>query len=151
MEVYKIAVLAGDGIGPEITAEAIKLLQLIDKRNNIQFELQDAPFGASAYFETGSSFPEETISICDNADAILKGPIGLSHEASKTIPIDQQPERGALLPMRRRYDTFANFRPVYLPRRLAHFSPLKEEIIGDGIDIMTVSYTHLTLPTSDLV
>ena len=79
----------------------------------------------------GSSFPEETISYCDNADAILKGPIGLSHEASKTIPIDQQPERGALLPMRRRYDTFANFRPVYLPRKLAHFSPLKEEIIGD--------------------
>ena len=138
MKVYKIAVLAGDGIGPEITAEAIKLLQLIDERNNIQFELQDAPFGASAYFETGSSFPEETISICDNADAILKGPIGLSHEASKTIPIDQQPERGALLPMRRRYDTFANFRPVYLPRKLAHFSPLKEEIIGDGIDIMII-------------
>ena len=138
MKVYKIAVLAGDGIGPEITAEAIKLLQLIDERNNIQFELQDALFGASAYFETGSSFPEETISICDNADAILKGPIGLSHEASKTIPIDQQPERGALLPMRRRYDTFANFRPVYLPRSLAHFSPLKEEIIGDGIDIMII-------------
>ena len=138
MKVYKIAVLAGDGIGPEITAEAIKLLQLIDERNNIQFELQDAPFGASAYFETGSSFPEETISICDNADAILKGPIGLSHEASKTIPIDQQPERGALLPMRRRYDTFANFRPVYLPRSLAHFSPLKEEIIGDGVDIMII-------------
>ena len=93
MKVYKIAVLAGDGIGPEITAEAIKLLQLIDERNNIQFELQHAPFGASAYFDTGSSFPEETISICDNADAILKGPIGLGHEASKKIPIDQQPER----------------------------------------------------------
>ena len=139
MDTYKIAVLAGDGIGPEIAAEAVKILQLVDARNdNIRFELQPAPFGATAYFETGSSFPEETITICDNADAVLKGPIGLNYEESKKIPVDQQPERGALLPMRRRYDTFANFRPVYLPRELAHFSPLKPEIVGNGIDLMII-------------
>ena len=57
MEAYKIAVLAGDGIGPEITAEAIKLLQLIDERNNTQFELQHAPFGASAYLSDAEKFP----------------------------------------------------------------------------------------------
>ena len=139
MDTYKIAVLAGDGIGPEIAAEAVKILKLVDARNeNIRFELQPAPFGATAYFETGSSFPEETITICDNADAVLKGPIGLNYEESKKIPVDQQPERGALLPMRRRYDTFANFRPVYLPRELAHFSPLKPEIVGNGIDLMII-------------
>ena len=54
------------------------------------------------------------------------------------IPIDEQPERGALLPMRRRYDTFANYRPVYLPKGLAHFSPLKAEVVGDGIDLLMI-------------
>jgi 3-isopropylmalate dehydrogenase len=76
--------------------------------------------------------------MCDSADAILKGPIGLSHEESKKIPVDMQPERGALLPLRRRYDTFANFRPVYLPKEIAHFSPLKPEIIGNGVDFIII-------------
>jgi 3-isopropylmalate dehydrogenase len=138
MKKYKIAVLAGDGIGPEITREAIKVLKLIEQRNDVEFELMDAAFGACAYFATGDAFPQETIDICDQADAILKGPIGLSHEESKKIPIDKQPERGALLPMRRRYNTYANFRPVSLPKELAHFSPLKPEIIGEGIDLIIV-------------
>jgi 3-isopropylmalate dehydrogenase len=138
MKNYKIAVLAGDGIGPEITREAIKVLKLIEERNDVSFELMPAAFGACAYFEFGDAFPQSTIDICDQADAILKGPIGLSHEQSKTIPVDKQPERGALLPMRRRYNTYANFRPVFLPKALAHFSPLKPEIIGEGIDIIMV-------------
>ena len=83
-------------------------------------------------------FPDETKKICDQADAILKGTIGLNHEDSKKIPVDDQPERGALLPLRKRYQTFANFRPVSLPKGLAHFSPLKPEIIGDGIEIMMI-------------
>ena len=138
MKNYKIAILAGDGIGPEITNEALKVLQLIEERNDVSFELLPASFGACAYFETGDAFPQATIDICDQADAILKGPIGLSHEESKKIPIDKQPERGALLPMRRRYNTYANYRPVSLPKELGHFSPLKPEIIGDGIDIIMV-------------
>lgn len=138
MKHYTIAVLAGDGIGPEITKEAIKVLKLIEERNDVSFTLLPAAFGACAYFEYGDAFPESTIAICDQADAILKGPIGLSHEESKKIPIDKQPERGALLPMRRRYNTYANFRPVSLPKALAHFSPLKPEIIGEGIDLVIV-------------
>ena len=138
MRTYKIAVLAGDGIGPEITAEAKKILRHIETRNEVNFDLTDGLFGATAYFETGASFPKETIDICDQADAILKGTIGLSHEDSKKIPVDDQPERGALLPMRRRYDTYANLRPVYLPPSLAHFSPLRPEIIGHGIDAIIV-------------
>jgi 3-isopropylmalate dehydrogenase len=135
---YKIALLDGDGIGPELMAEAVKVLHVVEQRNDVNFELLPAAFGASAYFSHGKSFPEETQQICDQADAILKGPIGLSHEESQKIPVDEQPERGALLPLRRRYDTFANFRPVSLPRSLAHFSPLKPEIIGDGIDFIII-------------
>lgn len=138
MKHYKIAILAGDGIGPEITKEAVKVLKVIEERNDVTFELLPATFGACAYFESGSAFPDQTKAICDQADAILKGPIGLSHEDSKSIPIDEQPERGALLPLRRRYNTYANFRPVSLPKSLAHFSPLKPEIIGEGIDLIIV-------------
>ena len=138
MASYKIALLEGDGIGPEIMAEAIKILKLVEIRNSITFELLPGAFGANAYFSHGHSFPDETKSLCDEADAILKGPIGLNHKESKKIPVDMQPERGALLPLRRRYDTFANFRPVYLPKGIAHFSPLKPEIIGDGIDLIII-------------
>ncbi|MSR10431.1 MAG: 3-isopropylmalate dehydrogenase [Gammaproteobacteria bacterium] len=138
MTKHKIAILEGDGIGPEIMAEAVKILELVAVRNKIQFDLVHGAFGASAYFEHGHSFPEATKQLCDSADAILKGPIGLSFEESKKIPVDMQPERGALLPLRRRYNTFANFRPVYLPKALAHFSPLKPEIIGEGIDFIII-------------
>jgi 3-isopropylmalate dehydrogenase len=138
MSHYKIALLDGDGIGPEIMKEAVKVLDLVAERNKLTLELIHAPFGASAYFACGHPFPEQTQKICDQADAILKGPIGLNHEDSKKIPVDMQPERGALLPLRRRYNTYANFRPVFLPKSLAHFSPLKAEIIGDGIDIMII-------------
>lgn len=138
MKHYKIAVLAGDGIGPEITNEAIKVLKVIEKRNHVHFDLMPAAFGACAYFEYGDAFPQSTIDVCDKADAILKGPIGLNHEDSKKIPVEKQPERGALLPMRRRYNTYANYRPVSLPKGLAHFSPLKPEVIGEGIDLIMV-------------
>ena len=116
MKNYKIAVLAGDGIGPEIMREAIKVLKLVEKRNDIQFTLCEAPFGGCAYFECGHPFPEQTKKICDEADAVLKGTIGLSHEESEKITVDLRPERGALLPLRKRLNTYANIRPVYLPR-----------------------------------
>ena len=138
MKTYKIALLSGDGIGPEIAAEAKKVLDVIQAQGKAQFECTEALFGGNAYLQTGKSFPQETIEACDEADAIIKGPIGLSKEESDKIPVDEQPERGALLPMRRRYDTFANYRPVYLPKSLAHFSPLKTEVVGDGIDLLMI-------------
>lgn len=138
MTKYKIAILAGDGIGPEIMEEGVKVLKVIEARNDVEFDLVEAPFGAGAWFSHGSSFPEETKALVDEADAVVKGPIGLNHEDSKQIPIDEQPERGALLPLRKRLDTYANFRPVFLPKALAHFSPLKPEVIGEGIDMIMV-------------
>lgn len=135
---YTIAVLEGDGIGPEIVAEAVKVLRALESSAGIAFELRYAPFGGRAYFEAGASFPEESKKVCDEADAILKGPIGLSREESNKIPVHEQPERGALLPLRKRYNTFANFRPVFLPPELAHFSPLRPEVVGSGLDIMMI-------------
>jgi 3-isopropylmalate dehydrogenase len=139
MTTYNIALLAGDGIGPEVMKEAVKVLKLVEQRNaDVNFELNDVLFGAVAYFATGKAFPDETKAACDKADAILKGTIGLNHEDSQKIPVDEQPERGALLPLRRRYNTYANFRPVYLPKGLANFSPLKASVVGEGIDIMLI-------------
>ena len=138
MKNYRIALLAGDGIGPEITEQAVKVLRFVERRNAVSFELMPVAFGAAAWFDTGQSFPDASRAVCDDADAILKGPVGLGVEASKKIPVDEQPERGAILPMRRRYDTFANFRPARLPAELAHFSPLRPEVVGDGIDFVII-------------
>ena len=138
MKQYEIAVLPGDGIGPEIIKEALKVLRVIEQRNPVTFNLTEVPFGAAAYFEFGHPFPDQTIAACDRADAILKGPVGLAHEQAKKIPVDMQPERGAVLPLRARYNTYANLRPVSLPKALADFSPLKPSVIGDGIDIMMI-------------
>ncbi|MBI5093039.1 MAG: 3-isopropylmalate dehydrogenase [Candidatus Hydrogenedentes bacterium] len=135
---YTIAMLEGDGIGPEIMREAVKVLNVIQTRSGVKFDLKYAPFGGKAYFDTGLAFPDETKKVCDEADAILKGPIGLSHTESEKIPVEQRPERGALLPLRRRYNTYANFRPVYLPAELAHFSPLKPHVVEGGIDFMMI-------------
>ena len=133
-----IAVLEGDGIGPEIMREALKVLKAIEKKYGHEFVLKPAPFGASAYFTDGSPFPEKTKQICDAADAILKGPVGLAVHEMDQIPPEHRPELGAILPLRKRFDTFANFRPVRLPAGLASFSPLRPEIIGEGLDILMI-------------
>jgi 3-isopropylmalate dehydrogenase len=133
-----IAVLEGDGIGPEIVREAVKVLRAVEQKHHHHFTLNYAPFGASAYFSEGSPFPENTKKICDEADVIIKGPVGLSMNEMNSIPPEHRPEIGAILPLRSRYDTFANFRPVRLPKSLASFSPLKAGIVGDGIDILMI-------------
>lgn len=138
MKKYKIALLAGDAIGPELMREAVKVLKAVEQRSAVSFELIDAPFGASAWFAQGHPFPEQTKKICREADAVLKGPVGLSYAETQKIPVDMQPERGAILPLRRHLNTYANIRPVSLPKGLAHFSPLKEEIVGEGIDIVII-------------
>ncbi len=133
-----LAILEGDGIGPEIMREAIKVLKAVESKYGHTFKLIHAPFGASAYFTEGSPFPDKTKHICDEADFMVKGPVGLPVEEMHRIPQEHRPEHAAILPLRQRYDTFANFRPVRLPSGLKSFSPLKEEVIGDGIDILMI-------------
>ncbi|MEK6795362.1 MAG: 3-isopropylmalate dehydrogenase [Spirochaetota bacterium] len=134
----RLAILPGDGIGPEIMTEALKTLSAIEKRFGHTFTREEAPFGAAAYFSHGDPFPEATKGICDHADAIVKGPVGLAVEDMKKIPQDKRPEIGAILPLRKRYNTFANYRPVKLPASLAELSPLKPSVIGNGIDILMI-------------
>ena len=133
-----IAVLEGDGIGPEIVREGLKVLHAIEEQYNHSFTLEYAPFGAAAYFSDGSPFPQKTKDVCDRADAIIKGPVGLAVDKMKSIPQEHRPEVGAILPLRKRYDTFANYRPVRLPKGLAGFSPLRAEVIGEGVDILMI-------------
>ncbi|MCD4779965.1 MAG: 3-isopropylmalate dehydrogenase [Candidatus Omnitrophica bacterium] len=133
-----IAVLEGDGIGPEITAEGIKVLNAITKKYHHDFDVVYAPFGAGAFFSEGDPFPNRTKEVCDTADAIIKGPVGLAVEQMDRIPQEKRPEIAAILPLRRRYNTFINYRPVRLPKILASFSPLRPQVIGAGIDIMMI-------------
>ncbi len=133
-----VAVLEGDGIGPEIVREGIKALEAVARKYNHTFTLEYAPFGAAAYFSEGSPFPDKAKDVCDRADVIIKGPVGLAVEEMKSIPQEMRPELGAILPLRKRYDTYANYRPVRLPKSLAFFSPLKPEVIGEGIDILMI-------------
>ena len=87
----KIAVLPGDGIGPEIMAEALKVLDYIIDDEGLDVEIESAPLGARAYFDYGDPFPDRTKLICDSADTILKGPVGLGHNETQKIPIGASP------------------------------------------------------------
>ena len=134
----RIAVLSGDGIGPEIMTQALRVIDFLIEQRNIAVDITHAPFGARAYFDHGHPFPDQTKTICDEADVILKGPVGLNHRDSKKIPVELRPERAAILALRQRYDTFANFRPVFLSPKMSHFSPLKSSVISNGIDFVMI-------------
>ena len=131
-----IAVLEGDGIGPEIMREGVKVLNAVSEKYGHRFNLVYSPFGASAYFSHGHPFPETTKAVCDGADAIIKGPVGLALSDIRRIPIEMSPEREGVLQLRKRFDAYANYRPVVLPKSCADFSPLRAELIGEGIDIL---------------
>ena len=134
----KLAVLPGDGIGPEIMAEALRVLDYIVDDEDLDVEMESGPLGAQAYLDYGDPFPDCTKAICDSADAILKGPVGLAHNETQKIPLELRPERGAILPLRKRYDTYANYRPVRLSPEMKQFSPLKNELLEEGIDFVIV-------------
>ncbi len=134
---YKIAVLPGDGIGVEVMEEALKVLDKISSKFQIEFEFREALIGGAAIDAKGDAFPEETKEICDWADAILFGAVG--GPKWESLPPEKQPERAALLPIRKRYELFANLRPAIVFDALIESSPLKREILGDkGFDILVV-------------
>jgi len=119
----KIAVILGDGIGPEVTNQSIKVLNMIAKQYGHQFSYEYALMGAVAIDETGNPLPDETIAICKNSDAILFGAIGdPKYDNDPTAKV--RPEQG-LLKLRKELQLFANIRPVKTYTSLQHLSPLK--------------------------
>lgn len=129
----KIAVLPGDGIGPEVTAQAIKVLNAIAKRFNHEFTFEEGLIGACAIDKTGNPFPDETLKLCKNSDAILFGAIGdPKYDNDPTAKV--RPEQG-LLAMRKALNLYSNIRPVKSYPNLVHSSPLKKEIIA-GVDFV---------------
>ena len=132
----QIAVLPGDGIGPEIVAEAVKVLRAVERRFGHRFEMKEYPVGGAAYDLCGDCLPDETLAACKSADAILLGAVG--GPKWDRLPVSQRPERRALLTLRSELGLFANLRPAKVWDALKGASPLREEIVSAGIDMLIV-------------
>ena len=126
----KICILPGDGIGPEIMAQAVRVLHALD----LNFELEEALLGGAAVDATGQPYPEATARLAQAADAILLGAVGGPQWDG--LPREQRPERG-LLGIRKQLGLFANLRPAILYPELANASTLKAEVVA-GLDILIV-------------
>jgi 3-isopropylmalate dehydrogenase len=130
----KIAVLAGDGIGPEIITEAIKTIECLQQDYGFNAELEHAAIGGAGYDQSGKPLPDETLGICEQADAVLFGAIG--GPRYDTLERELRPEKG-LLNLRSSLSLFSNLRPAILYPQLADASSLKPELVA-GLDIMIV-------------
>lgn len=136
-KVYRVAALAGDGIGPEVMREAIKVLRAAESKFSFKIEITEAPVGWAGIDAAGKALPDATLDLCKRSDSILFGSVGLP-DRDPTIPKEERPERAALLRIRKEFGLFANLRPVRLPKALSHASPLKADRQGDGLDVLVV-------------
>ena len=136
MNEYKIAVLPGDGIGPEVMAEAKKVLAKVSDKFGFSLKLEQADVGGAAIDNHGTPLPQSTLELCENSDAILFGSVG--GPKWEHLPPAEQPERGALLPLRKHFQLFCNLRPAKVFKELASACPLRPDIVGDGFDILCV-------------
>ena len=133
---FKIAVLAGDGIGPEVMAEALRVLKAVGKKFDLQFSFNEKRVGGAAIDADGKALPDETLEACSAADAILFGSVG--GPKWENLPPNEQPERGALLPLRKHFGLFANLRPAVCFPQLTHASPIRADIVEGGFDVLCV-------------
>lgn len=132
---YKIAVISGDGIGPEVTAQGIEVLKAIGKNYNHTFTFSHALAGGCAIDTVGECLPKETLAVCKSADSVLLGAVG--GPKWDTVPNAQRPEK-ALLGLRSELELFSNLRPAKIYDALSEACPLKAEIIAGGLDILIV-------------
>ncbi|WP_077341540.1 3-isopropylmalate dehydrogenase [Pseudocolwellia agarivorans] len=131
-----IAILAGDGIGPEVMAEAKKVLATVAEKFNFDLTLNDYNVGGYAIDNDGQALPKSTIEGCEKADAILFGSVGGPKWAN--LPSAEQPERASLLGLRGHFGLFCNMRPASLISAMSHLSPLRADISGTGFDILVM-------------
>ncbi|HXK00673.1 MAG TPA: 3-isopropylmalate dehydrogenase [Buchnera sp. (in: enterobacteria)] len=133
---YHLAILPGDGIGPEIMKEGYKILSILKKKYSLKINIQEYDVGGIAIEKYGIALPENTLNGCKKSDAILFGSVG--GPKWQNLPADQQPERAALLPLRKYFNLFANLRPAKLCSILHNLSPLRHDISIKGFDILCV-------------
>jgi 3-isopropylmalate dehydrogenase len=133
---FKVAVLSGDGIGPEVMAEALRVLDAVEGRLGVRFLRTSANVGGAGIDREGKALPQRTIEICKDSDAILFGSVG--GPKWESLPPDEQPERGALLPLRKIFGLYANLRPAIIFPSLTGASSLKEEVIAGGFNVLVV-------------
>lgn len=136
MKTYKIAVLAGDGIGPEVMNEAKKALNAVSKKFDFALEFTEKLAGGCAIDACGTPLPEDTLKACEQSDAILFGSVG--GPKWDHLPPAQRPERGALLPLRKHFNLYCNFRPAKIYQGLGALSPLRADIAMRGFDMLCV-------------
>ncbi len=136
MTLIKIAVLPGDGIGPEIMAQAVRVLDRAADIYGFDLEFEYAEVGGAAIDIHGRALPASTLALCEAGDAILFGSVG--GPRWEHLPPEQQPERGALLPLRKHFDLYCNLRPARIFSSLAGASPLRPDIVQQGFDILCV-------------
>jgi 3-isopropylmalate dehydrogenase len=136
MKTFKIAVLPGDGIGPEVMTEARRVLSAVEKKFSLKFELTEARVGGIAIDVDGKALPEETVKVCEASDAILFGSVG--GPKWESLPPNEQPERAALLPLRKHFGLFANLRPAVCFPQLTHASPVRADLVEGGFNILCV-------------
>ncbi len=132
---YQIAVIKGDGIGPEVTMEGVKVLEKIGEKFHHTFKFEEVLAGGCAIDATGDCLPQETIDICKKADAVLLGAVG--GPKWDNVAGDKRPEK-ALLGLREHLGLYANLRPAIMHEALSDASPIKKEIIGTDLDILIV-------------
>ncbi|WP_154115243.1 3-isopropylmalate dehydrogenase [Vibrio cincinnatiensis] len=133
---YRIAVLPGDGIGPEVMQQAHKVLDAIEQKYALTFTREEHDVGGIAIDNHGCPLPDSTLQACEQADAVLFGSVG--GPKWEHLPPNDQPERGALLPLRKHFQLFCNLRPAKIHRGLEAFSPLRADISARGFDIVVV-------------
>jgi len=131
---FKVAVLSGDGIGPEVMESAIKVLEKVIKNSNHTIQLEKALVGGAAIDEKGEALPKETLELCEKSDAILFGSVG--GPKWESLPPQEQPERASLLPLRKHFELFANLRPAIIYPELKDASPLRSDLVENGLDIL---------------
>ena len=135
-KLFRIAVLAGDGIGPEVMAEALKVVDVVAKKFSIALEYDPRHVGGAAIDAAGKALPPETLAACEKSCAILFGSVG--GPKWESLPAAEQPERAALLPLRKHFGLFANLRPAVCLPELTHASPLHPRIVEGGFDVLCV-------------
>ncbi|QIZ78096.1 3-isopropylmalate dehydrogenase [Ferrimonas lipolytica] len=136
MTQHRIAVLAGDGIGPEVMAEAQKVVDAVAAQFEFGIDWHSYLVGGAAIDATGAPLPEATMSGCEAADAILFGSVG--GPKWEGLPPNSQPERGSLLPLRKHFELFCNLRPAQIHPGLEGLSPLRADIAAKGMDLLVV-------------